>query len=72
MVSHLHNLLALVEPSPLAWIVILVVALLAFGSRLPSVAKNMGKSVSEFKKGIREGEEEAAKPTTETKPVDKP
>jgi sec-independent protein translocase protein TatA len=38
-------------------IVILVVILLLFGStRLPQLARGMGKSISEFKKGISEGE----------------
>ena len=33
-------------------IVIGIIALLLFGSRLPKVAKSMGKSIVEFKKGI--------------------
>ena len=37
-------------------IIILVVILLLFGStRLPQLARGMGKSISEFKKGIAEG-----------------
>lgn len=38
-------------------IVILVVMLLLFGNRLPGLMRSMGQSVTEFKKGIREGEE---------------
>jgi sec-independent protein translocase protein TatA len=39
-------------------IIILVVILLLFGStRLPQLARGMGKSISEFKKGIAEGEQ---------------
>ncbi len=34
-------------------IVIGIIALLLFGSRLPKVAKSMGKSIVEFKKGIK-------------------
>ncbi len=37
-------------------IVILIVLLLLFGgTRLPQLAKGLGKSISEFKKGIGEG-----------------
>ena len=37
-------------------IIILVVILLLFGStRLPQLARGMGKSINEFKKGIGEG-----------------
>ena len=37
-------------------IIILVILLLLFGSsRLPSLARGMGKSINEFKKGISEG-----------------
>ena len=40
--------------SPWHWIVILVVAVLLFGNRLPEVARAMGRSVKEFKRGLRE------------------
>ena len=43
--------------SPVELIVIGSIAVLLFGSRLPSVARSMGKSVTEFKKGIRGIEE---------------
>jgi len=37
-------------------IIILVILLLLFGSsRLPQLARGMGKSINEFKKGISEG-----------------
>jgi sec-independent protein translocase protein TatA len=40
-------------------ILILAVVLLLFGStRLPQLARGMGKSISEFKKGISEGGQE--------------
>lgn len=48
-------------PNMLAWglsmpemMLILIVALLLFGKRLPEVARSMGKSVVEFKKGMTE------------------
>jgi sec-independent protein translocase protein TatA len=44
--------------SPVELIVIGSIAVLLFGSRLPSVARSMGKSVTEFKKGLRGFEDE--------------
>jgi sec-independent protein translocase protein TatA len=44
------------------WIVILIVALLIFGSRLPSVMRSMGKSIHEFKRGLNEPDEEELRP----------
>jgi len=49
--------LAFWTPGPLEIIVILVVAVLIFGRRLPEIARGMGKSVSEFKKGIQEAKD---------------
>ncbi len=40
------------------WMVIGLVALLVFGSRLPSVARSLGKSVVEFKKGLNDIKDE--------------
>ena len=42
-------------------IIILIVALLLFGRRLPEVMRSMGKGVSEFKKGLRDVEDEIQK-----------
>lgn len=35
-------------------IAIVLVALLLFGSRLPNIARSFGKSISEFKKGVKD------------------
>ena len=51
--------LAFLPESPIAIFVLLLIALLFFGHKLPSLAKSLGSSVSEFKKGVKEGEEES-------------
>lgn len=40
-------------PGPWEWIIIVVVALLIFGRRLPEVGKSLGKGIVEFKKGLK-------------------
>ena len=40
-------------PGGVEWIIILVIALLIFGKRLPEVMRSMGKGIVEFKKGVK-------------------
>ena len=50
--------LAFWTPGPIELFVILLVALLLFGKRLPEVGKSLGKGLVEFKRGISGIEEE--------------
>ncbi|MCP4366452.1 MAG: twin-arginine translocase TatA/TatE family subunit [Planctomycetes bacterium] len=54
-------------PGGWEWLVILIVALLIFGKRLPDVMRSLGKGVVEFKKGIKGIEEDVDASTDEEK-----
>ncbi|MDA3959704.1 MAG: twin-arginine translocase TatA/TatE family subunit [Planctomycetota bacterium] len=45
-------------PGGIEWVIILVVALLLFGRRLPEVMRGLGGGMREFRKGIDGSEEE--------------
>ena len=42
---------------PFAYLVILIIALLLFGNRLPGMMRSLGRSVVEFRKGVSGVEE---------------
>lgn len=53
-------------------IIILIIIMLLFGAnRIPDIARSLGRSISEFKKGAREGVEDEAKVRDEKKPEEK-
>lgn len=51
---------------PMEMMIIGVLAVLLFGNKLPEVAKNMGKSFSDFKKGMHGIEDEVNSSTRNT------
>lgn len=57
---------------PIELTVILVIALLLFGKRLPEVMKSMGRGVVEFKKGIRGIEDDIDTNTQQPRSVEGP
>lgn len=52
------NTLAFGMPGPLEMIVIGAIGLLLFGKRLPEVGRSVGKTIVEFKRGMKEVEQE--------------
>jgi len=55
--SDFTRYLMIWTPQGLDWLWILLIVLLIFGRRLPEVARSLGKSLTEFKKGVHEVEE---------------
>lgn len=51
-------MLALFTTGGYEWIIILIVALLLFGRRLPEVMRSLGQGLHQFKKGLRDVENE--------------
>jgi len=65
------NLLALGGLSPMELIIIVGVIVLLFGSsKIPQLMRGVGSGINEFKKGLKEGEQQAA--AEAAKPVDPP
>jgi len=57
MIENMQYTLAFGAFSHWELMVVLVVALLIFGRRLPDIARSVGKSLTEFKKGINEAKD---------------
>ncbi len=51
-------------PGGWEWFIILIVALLIFGKRLPDVMKSVGRGIVEFKKGVKGVEDEVDSATS--------
>lgn len=42
-------------PGPMEMVILGVIVLLLFGTRLPSVMRSLGVGITEFKKGLKDG-----------------
>jgi sec-independent protein translocase protein TatA len=65
------NLLALGGLTPMELIIIVGVIVLLFGSsKIPQLMRGVGSGINEFKKGLKEGDAEGAKPADPAKPAE--
>jgi sec-independent protein translocase protein TatA len=53
-------------PGHFEMLIVLIVAVLLFGKRLPEVARSLGKGIVEFKKGVSGVEDEIDRASTES------
>ena len=60
--------LAFFLPGHGEWIILLVLGLLIFGRRLPEVGRSIGRSIVEFKKGIKGIEDDIEDSSSKEKP----
>ncbi|MEW4528573.1 twin-arginine translocase TatA/TatE family subunit [Maioricimonas sp. JC845] len=51
-------ILGFLTPGPYQLIILAIIVLLLFGKRLPDTMRSLGRSITEFKKGVKEGEDE--------------
>ena len=53
-------------------LIIALIALLLFGAgRIADIGKGLGQGIKNFKQGLKEGDDEAAKPAADPKPAEK-
>jgi len=57
-------------PGGWEWIIVLVIALLIFGKRLPGTMRSIGKGVVEFKKGLKGVKDEVDEVEDDIKKID--
>jgi len=68
LISTYSALLAFGLPGHGEIVILIVLGLLIFGRRLPEVGRNIGRSIVEFKKGIKGIEDEVDQASSKTSP----
>ena len=53
-----QHIVAFWTPQGLDWLWILLIVVVIFGKKLPDVARSLGKSLTQFKKGLHDVEDE--------------
>ena len=56
VIAKRHPMTGLFLNGPWEWIIILVIALLLFGHRIPGMARSLGAGITEFRRGLKGGE----------------
>ena len=62
-----HLVHAIGMPQGMEWLVVLIIALLLFGNKLPAMMRGMGGSIKEFKKGMEDGTDDKKSDKLEAK-----
>jgi sec-independent protein translocase protein TatA len=59
-------------PSGSEWLIILAIVLLIFGARkLPELARSVGSSINQFKRGLKDSQEHTEGGASPKEPVDR-
>ncbi|HVZ94649.1 MAG TPA: twin-arginine translocase TatA/TatE family subunit [Phycisphaerales bacterium] len=53
-------------PGGIEWLIILAIGLLLFGRRLPDIGRSLGRTIVEFKKGVKGIEDEVDSASSES------
>ena len=48
-------------PGPMELVIVLVIVMVLFGNRLPGTMRSLGQSLTQFKKGMHEGDDDDSK-----------